>query len=573
MAYIKRRLGASGWYFLIIGIAFFCFAGKVNATTLDFTTSCNGYSGCTYNGSGATGCEMQSSFSDSSWITIINDLNSGGGYTATRGSSFDLNCTYTGSQICAGHTGVQGNCETVTGNAGNNTLTFSYNGTNEHTCTLNGVTATISDDTTTTINSIGLCNQSSWRFQSLEYPIPTPTLTPTPTGTPPTPTPTGTYTHQICLQPTSWSVFDKVNSYPATKNETGELGVNAHSYNVSALDLEVLKSRMFTGFRFYENFSIGEITHDFTTQHNFRVNGSTVYSSGVHSYSKDDYPSLVCRGYLGQYDFGTPLSYYDIFDGSGEMLTETGIDNTTSRLLALYNSTVLKNVSINGQSFCLEYKDTNSADTIDTSQSCLTGEQTEPPVFSCTFSLDDIGGYGRCILSQIKGFFTSLFTQFLSDLHSLYLAILDFIENLPTILLGAFVPTSSEQITATKYLLDDIVDNMKEKAPLAYIVLPIEFIDTFDFNDVPESLPIFEIPIGLPPPSPYGTMITLDMRPPNDVQTFINDTIKPIMRYVVDLAFIVLYVRLAMWFLNINIKLGSVSDDTVDYNEWQNTHR
>jgi hypothetical protein len=140
-------------------------------------------------------------------------------------------------------------------------------------------------------------------------------------------------------------------------------------------------------------------------------------------------------------------------------------------------------------------------------------------------------------------------------------------------LLAVFIPTTPDQITALKYYLDTTVASMKEKAPLAYVILPLQFIGDFNFTNVPDALPIFTIPIGLPPPSPYHQDIVLDMRPPTEVQNFINATAKPIMVYIVDAAFIMLYIRLAMWFFGINIRLGAGSDDTVEYNEWQNTHR
>jgi hypothetical protein len=135
------------------------------------------------------------------------------------------------------------------------------------------------------------------------------------------------------------------------------------------------------------------------------------------------------------------------------------------------------------------------------------------------------------------------------------------------------VPTTANQITTVKVLLDQVVTNMKQKAPLAYILLPIDFVNTFDWNNTPTELPVFTMHIGLPPPSPYNQDITLDLRPPDDVKTFMNTYLMPVGNIIVDIAFVMLYLRLAMWFLNLNIKLGGVSDDTVEYNEWQNTHR
>jgi hypothetical protein len=137
-----------------------------------------------------------------------------------------------------------------------------------------------------------------------------------------------------------------------------------------------------------------------------------------------------------------------------------------------------------------------------------------------------------------------------------------------------FVPTNVNGASFNSQIAT-VSASMKAKAPLAYVILPLQYLQSMDLTAEPDYAPIV-IPIGLPEGT-LGTSglhqdISLDLRPPADVQSFITNTEKPIMRYIVDFAFILIWVRYTLLFFNIKLPHGGGTDDTVEYNEWQNTH-
>jgi hypothetical protein len=598
-----RRIGTIFSNLLIIGGLLFFTAKTVNAFSYDMTAGCNGFSNCSYDGSGAYGVQMMKAVTTDKVECTIS------GYTGTeivtcgvKGTIGGEGCgtpNWSDHKLCVKY-GIgsysDGSCVNWYP-ANGDIIQFDFNG-GAPICTVGSITTSAAYGNIGTQTDIMLDAPNPVRMSLITDGVaPTPTLEPTATPTsepptstpipptptitpiPPTPTPTeynaeptpagGLYNHRQCFNPvyypnTGCGNLGMTESFPVSDSNACSVfagwGVLYDGYS--------LEGALITGYDIlganvnYSNINQISTSAFYGTDHAESHLYENVASSfsGVFNLQNE----LTTPRYVTEWAMQNHQCFPDNFLGSFR-LTFSHIEN--NNCVYDMNAYIGSNMQI-----CLTYQNHDPSGAI-----VPPITQTNPATCNrpSNFSISNlnIGDWLAYYFCLFKNWINTLF----GSLATFPQTVSSFISTLPTVvgnaLLSAFVPTSSAQITTVKVLLDQVVLNMEQKAPLAYILLPIDFVNTFNWNTTPTELPVFTLHIGLPPPSPYNQDITLDLRPPDDVKTFMNTYLMPVGNIIVDIAFVMLYLRLAMWFLNINIKLGGVSDDTVEYNEWQNTHR
>lgn len=389
-------------------------------------------------------------------------------------------------------------------------------------------------------------------------PTPSPTAGPTPTaGGPtltPTPQPNGKYIHQICVAPPHLPPISGV-----IDSSIGPYLIQAGSTTLNGVDLSYLRERTFTGIRIYVNnlhvsYNPGNQPFAMYVWKNYDI----YQSSGEYLYFNSP---TSCTGYLLKKDFSLPFT--SLFDNSGSANFDLTMGLHTQAGSAPSGATW----TANDATTCFTYEDLESTNSIEATPSVCNASPIPPPIGTCPVPADF--GISNLNIGEWMGYYycksTNWFQTTALGLEDTFLT-----KTWPSFA-GIFVPSGSD-LTNLQTAANGVIDSIKAKAPLAYIYYPIYYVQTnVDFTIAPPYAPII-IPIGNPNDSQAHTNITLDLRPESDVQSFLDNTCKPVMRIIVDLAFLIIWWNYCTAFFGIKLPKGG-GDDTGAYNEWQNTHR
>lgn len=113
-----------------------------------------------------------------------------------------------------------------------------------------------------------------------------------------------------------------------------------------------------------------------------------------------------------------------------------------------------------------------------------------------------------------------------------------------------FIPPDWEGVKKKMVSLQTLAN---VKSPLSYVIAPLTYLQSKNLDTEPAYSPII-IPIGMS--TDAHTNISLDLRPESSIQTFLDNSIKPVLRYVVDLAFILIWYRIGAVFFDLDFLKG-----------------